>query len=205
MTTEAGFLLYATLYRLTVLAVGALSIWLGFRLFSNAGGSKAKTADNTGSASAEGGGFKLALTSVLPGTYFALFGTVIIGLMLWKGEPQLLRQELKELTAQGGGKTVTTTVMRGNIELEWKKLNKPGITLAEAAEIMGSIARLLRQENRIGEALSMAKLAALYGAEENKAEHLVLVKELLGLLRADGNAEEAAAADATLNDLEQKR
>jgi hypothetical protein len=35
MTVSAGFLIYAALYRLTVLAVGALSIWLGFRLFSN--------------------------------------------------------------------------------------------------------------------------------------------------------------------------
>uniref|UniRef100_UPI004056FF68 hypothetical protein n=1 Tax=Candidatus Electronema sp. TaxID=2698783 RepID=UPI004056FF68 len=69
MTASAGFLIYAALYRLTVLAVGALSIWLGFRLFSNAASKKAD-----GAASAEGGGFKLALTSLLPGTYFALFG-----------------------------------------------------------------------------------------------------------------------------------
>lgn len=48
MDNSAGFLIYAALYRLTVLAVGALSIWLGFRLFSTAGSKKAE-----GSASAE--------------------------------------------------------------------------------------------------------------------------------------------------------
>ncbi len=67
MSDSTVFLLYAALYRLTVLAVGALSIWLGFRLFSNA--SKNNGAAD-GSASAEGRGFKLAFTNLLPGTYF---------------------------------------------------------------------------------------------------------------------------------------
>ena len=188
MTVSAGFLFYAALYRLTVLAVGALAIWLGFRLFNNVG---SKADDSAGSVSAEGNGFKLSLTSILPGTYFALFGTAIIIIMLWKGEPHFLYRELKELTDQGG-RIITTTELRTNIELEWKKLDKPGITLAEAAETMGTIAILLRQENRIGEAVAMAKLAALYGREEDKARHLALLAELL---RANGNEEEAAKTE----------
>jgi hypothetical protein len=64
MTVSAGFLFYVALYRLTVLAVGALSIWLGFRLFNKVG---SKTDDSAGSVSAEGNGFKLNLTSILPG------------------------------------------------------------------------------------------------------------------------------------------
>jgi hypothetical protein len=190
MNDSTGFLIYAALYRLTVLAVGALSIWLGFRLFSNASKNNG-AADGSGSASAEGGGFKLAFTNLLPGTYFALFGTVIIGMMLWKGEPQFLQQELKELTDKGS-RTVTTTAMRGSMELEWKKLDKPGITLAEAAGTMGTLAKVLRQENRIGEAISLAKLAALYDKDENKASHLKLLAELL---RANGNDEEAVRAE----------
>ncbi|MCI5190341.1 MAG: hypothetical protein D3905_11240 [Candidatus Electrothrix sp. AS4_5] len=102
MTVSAGFLIYAALYRLTVLAVGALAIWLGFRLFNKA---ESKAYDSTGSASAEGGGFKLRLTSILPGTYFALFGTVIISTMLWKGEPQLSEKQLAE---QPGKTTVSS-------------------------------------------------------------------------------------------------
>ncbi len=191
------FLIYATLYRLTVLAVGALSIWLGFRLFSTAGSKKAE-----GSASAEAGGVKLTLTNLLPGTYFALFGTVIIGMMLWKGEPQFLQQELKELTAQGS-KSTATTAIRGSMETEWNNLDKAGIT-TEAAETMGNLAKLLRQENRFGEALSMAKLAATYGTAEKKAKHVALMKELLILLREKGNTEEVAAASAALNALEEK-
>ncbi|CAK8720036.1 MAG: hypothetical protein CDV28_12913 [Candidatus Electronema aureum] len=193
MTTDTGFLLYAALYRLAVLAVGALSIWLGFRLFSNA---KQENSSADGSVSAEGGGFKLAFTNLLPGTYFALFGTVIISVMLWKGEPQFFQQELKELTK--GEKTVTTTELRTSIELEWKKLDKSGITLAEAAETMETIAKLLRQENRIGEAVAMAKLAALYGKEEGRAERLDLLAELL---RANGNEEEAVQTEQAAESL----
>ncbi|WP_417910996.1 hypothetical protein [Candidatus Electronema sp. PJ] len=198
MTVPAGFLIYAALYRLTVLTVGALSIWLGFRLFSNASGSKGKTVDNAGSASAEAGRVKLAFTNLLPGTYFALFGTAIIGIMLWRGEPQFLQQELKELTGNSDSRTVETTVMRGIIEFEWKKLDKPGITLAEAAETMGNIAKLLRQEHRIGEALSMAKLAVLYGKEEDKAKHLDLLAELL---RKNGHEEEAVKTEQAAESL----
>ncbi len=88
MTASAGFLIYAALYRLTVLAVGALSIWLGFRLFSTAGSKKAD-----GSASAEAGGVKLTFTNLLPGTYFALFGTALISVMLWKHGPPQLEQK----------------------------------------------------------------------------------------------------------------
>jgi hypothetical protein len=190
MTDSAGFFMYAALYRLAVLAVGALAIWLGFRLFNNAGNQRTIESE-AGSVNAEGDGCKVNLTNILPGTYFALFGTVIISIMLWKGEPQFFQQELKELTAEGS-KQIRTTGLRGSIELEWKKLDKPGITLAEAAETMGTIASLLCQENRIGEAVALAKLAALYGKEEDRAEHLDLLAELL---RANGDEEGAAKTE----------
>ena len=195
MTASAGFLIYAALYRLTVLAVGALSIWLGFRLFSNA--SKNNGAAD-GSASAEGGGFKLALTSLLPGTYFALFGTVIISIMLWRGEPQL---DQKNVVASGekGIRVEQTSSSRFdcNINLddmaqEWETLGTSGLTLAEAAGPLHKIACYYGKENRIGEAAALARLAALYGKEEGKAEHLALLAELL---RANGDEEEAAKTE----------
>ncbi len=58
MTVTTGFLIYATLFRLAVLGVGALAVWLGYRLFVQdpiGGGSKGGET----SASAEGGGFNL--------------------------------------------------------------------------------------------------------------------------------------------------
>ena len=194
MPDSTVFLIYAALYRLTILAVGALSIWLGFRLFSTAGSKKAD-----GSASAEGGGFKLTLTSLLPGTYFALFGTAIISVMLWKyGPPQLDQKNVVESGEKGirveqtSSSRVDSNINLNGIDQEWKKLDKPGLTLADAADPLSNIARIWQKENRIGEAVAMAKLAALYGKKESKAEHLQLLAELL---RANGDEEEAVQAE----------
>ena len=195
MAISAGFLIYAALYRLTVLTVGALSIWLGFRLFNNAGG---KTDDRAGSANAEGGGFKLTLTSILPGTYFALFGTVIISIMLWKGEPQLVQKNILESGDKGirleqtSSSRVDCKINLDGIDQEWKKLDQPDITLKDAACPLSNIARIWQKENQLGGAIAMAKLAALYGRGENKAEYLDLLAELL---RANGNEEEAAKTE----------
>ncbi|MGR0481859.1 MAG: hypothetical protein ACTFAL_10790 [Candidatus Electronema sp. V4] len=145
MTASAGFLLYAALYRLTVLAVGALAIWLGFRLFSNASKNNG-TAD--GSASAEGGGFKLAFTNLLPGTYFALFGTVIISVMLWKGEPpQLEQKSVTEKTDKGEVQFRSQLTRQDEFNLDGPAASeeKSGITPTEAAEMMDAIAKLLRK------------------------------------------------------------
>ena len=194
MTVSAGFLIYAALYRLTVLAVGALAIWLGFRLFNKA---ESKAYDSTGSASAEGGGFKLRLTSILPGTYFALFGTVIISTMLWKGEPQWNEKQIVE---QPGKATVfSERLMRedcrsniNGISSEWETLGKPGLTLTEAAGPLHRIACYYWSKNRIGEATALANLAAQYGREEDQAEYLDLLAKLL---RTNGDEDGAAKVE----------
>ncbi|MGX9727367.1 MAG: hypothetical protein ACTFAK_08625 [Candidatus Electronema sp. VV] len=144
MTHESGFLIYAALYRLTVLAVGALSIWLGFRLFSTAGSKKVE-----GSASAEAGGVKLTLTNLLPGTYFALFGTALISVMLWKhGPPQLEQKTVVETTDKGEVRSEIQQMRyhnESNLDGPAASREKSGITEAEAAEMMDAIAKLLRK------------------------------------------------------------
>uniref|UniRef100_UPI0040575F7A hypothetical protein n=1 Tax=Candidatus Electronema sp. TaxID=2698783 RepID=UPI0040575F7A len=200
MDNSTLFLIYAALYRLTVLAVGALSIWLGFRLFSNAGSKKAE-----GSASAEAGGVKLTFTNLLPGTYFALFGTVIISVMLWKyGPPQLNEKNVVEL--RGKATVSSEKLMRAagcqsnldSVEPEWKKLSQPGMTLTDAAGPLHKIACYYGNKNRIGEAAALAKLAALYGKEKSKAEHLQLLAELL---RANGDEDEALKTEQAADSL----
>lgn len=98
MTADVGVLIYLTLYRLTVLLIGALSIWLGFRLFLHSADQQGSE-NKTSSVDAEAGGFKLTLTNFLPGTYFALFGTVLIGIMLWRSPPQFNRMKDRGRTA----------------------------------------------------------------------------------------------------------
>lgn len=84
MGLSTSFLIYATLIRLAVIAAGALIIVLGYRLFLQG----LEVRDET-DASIEGGGFKLSLKNAAPGTCFALFGAVLISVMVVQGSPEL--------------------------------------------------------------------------------------------------------------------
>ncbi len=189
-----------------MLAVGALSIWLGFRLFNTAR-NEGRIADSAGSVRAKSGGIKLAMTNILPGTYFALFGTVIIGMMLRQSPPQMSMKDIKETPDTGttmrttlnirtdsdihldGSLRQTAPKEQAAIDREWEKLDKPDLTLEQAAQSFSNIARIWQRENRIGEAVAMARLAALYGTGEKRADYLYLLAELL---TANGDKEKAA-------------
>ncbi|XCN71904.1 MAG: hypothetical protein Q3M24_16565 [Candidatus Electrothrix aestuarii] len=214
MSSSTEFLLYVTVYRLSVLAIGALSIYLGFRLFHNAAGSRETPVDSAGTASAEGGSFKLTMTSILPGTYFALFGTVIIGIMLWEGQPEMLRKEVVETKAQNGSESKSLkeesyrdpkvnldAVPVSALEQEWKTLGKSGAIQADAAVPFVNIARAWQEEGRVGEALAMARLAYLYGPELGKAGYRSLLVELM---EAGGKAQDVESSCANLEKLRQK-
>ena len=223
MSGSTEFLLYVTVYRLSVLAIGALSIYLGFRLFVRPPG-QANSAGEASSAGVQAGEFKLRVTNFLPGIYFALFGTVLIGIMLWQGPPQLKTEDVHEKTAFGEKTTSRAAVRRDdNIHLdgasrqersdlraeskvsldqEWKMLDKPGMIEAETAVPLANIAREWKKEGRLGEALAMARLAYLYGPENDKAAYLSLFADLL---EADGKVQDAADARAKLEELRHKK
>lgn len=183
MTITTGFLIYVTLFRLTVLAVGALMVYLGFRLFIESSNENNK--EPMSSASAEGAGFKVTLTNFWPGTYFVLFGTVIIGIMLWQGTPELIMKELKDVTeaSKGSGNVISTefrirsSESDTDIDQQWDKLFEPGLILPNMAQPLSNIARIWQQQGRTGEALAMARLAVK--SEENNPAYLALYAELL--------------------------
>jgi hypothetical protein len=189
MDINTGFFIYATLFRLTIVAVGAGSIVLGYRLFVRDPIGQGKT-----SAIAEAGGFKLTLRNFWPGAYFALFGTVIIGIMLWQGNPELILRELRVTKDKQGNEVVTVsrqTEVRGdeaenNILENWKKLSDPNLPLEQAAHAIHAIARIWKNEQRTGEALAFAKLAARIKPKE--AEYLALLAELF---QANGEPDKA--------------
>lgn len=81
--TEVGvdhFIIYSlTIYKVASLGVGAILCFLGYRLFlagvwGAAGDLEVKFRKNS-----------LVLKSAAPGTFFALFGTVVIAFTIWKG------------------------------------------------------------------------------------------------------------------------
>ncbi|MCW5201786.1 hypothetical protein VU12_02475 [Desulfobulbus sp. US4] len=215
MTLSTEFLLYVALYRLTVLAIGALSIYLGFRLFHRFP-DRHQRGPETASAEVEAGGFKMSMHDFWPGVYFALFGTALVGLMLWQGAPQLTLQDIRETTATGT-KTTNTVDVRFDpavqlgrpqsqtasdeetaVAQELAKLDKLGLTRAGAAEPLSNLARIWQKEGRVGEAVAMARLAYLYGPEIDKTAHLALFADLL---EANGEMQKAAEARVELDNL----
>ena len=205
MSGSTEFLLYVTVYRLSVLAIGALSIYLGFRLFQRP---VEQACSGTGkpTAEVETAGFTVRLIDVWPGAYFALFGTILIGIMLWQGPPEMTETltETEAIKDKPASKVVSRQI-RGSaeidVEAEWKRLDKPGLSLAEAAEPLTNIAEIWHKEGRIGEALAMTRLAYLYGPEDDKAVYLTLFADLL---EENGEMEKAADARAALEKMRQK-
>jgi len=161
MDVTTGFLIYVTLFRIAIIAVGLISILVGYLLFIKDPVGQGKT-----TASIEKGGFKVTLKNFWPGVYFAAFGTAIIGIMLWQGNPELLIEELKtardNTRIDEGSNTAMKIAIRGgcnDIDSCWALLSDPQMELAKAAQPISQIAAIWRKEGRKSEALTMARLA----------------------------------------------
>ncbi len=79
MDSKALIILSLTSYKLISLIAGSVVVYLGYRLFAKG------IWGNAGNLEAEFGDNKLLLKKAAPGTFFALFGTVIISITLYKG------------------------------------------------------------------------------------------------------------------------
>ena len=79
MSDNSWIVFSLTFYKVCSPSVGLAFAYMGYLLFrsgvwGNAGDLKANYGDN-----------KLVLKSAAPGTFFALFGTIVIGVTVWKG------------------------------------------------------------------------------------------------------------------------
>lgn len=120
MDLSISFLIYATLFRLAVIAAGVLIIVLGYRLFL-----QGLASSDESDASIEGGGFKLTLKNAAPGTSFALFGAVLISAMVIQGSPEL------DITSAGPG-AAPASLLQGAGSLRLRGDN--GIAVTSPAE-----------------------------------------------------------------------
>ncbi|KPA11067.1 Chs5p-Arf1p binding [Candidatus Magnetomorum sp. HK-1] len=82
-----GFLGYLASYRLSIIAVGALCVMLGYRLFCK--GLYPHSEIESSEFLAKIGETELSLTSAGPGLFFALFGVAVISIMLFQGNPEI--------------------------------------------------------------------------------------------------------------------
>jgi len=83
-----GFLGYLTAYRLSVIGVGALSISFGYRLFCK--GMYPYSEAEATEFQAKIGDSEFSLTSAGPGLFFALFGVIVISVMIAQGNPEIM-------------------------------------------------------------------------------------------------------------------
>jgi hypothetical protein len=76
---QAAIVIGVILYKLTCLIVGLAICFMGYRLFL----ADVKTGLSDASVSWKGAAFSLQRAA--PGTFFALFGAVVISVTVWKG------------------------------------------------------------------------------------------------------------------------
>ena len=110
MSTEASIIFGVTLYKLACLFIGFGFCWMGYRLFvngiwGNAGDFEAQFKDN-----------KLIMKRAAPGTFFALFGAIIVSLTILKG------LDFKSYTSVGPRPIIPTKTSEEPLKLP----DKPG-------------------------------------------------------------------------------
>lgn len=216
MALTESFLLYAALYRLTIIGAGALSIALGYRLFLRG----ITLAGDGTSAAAEAGGVKLSVAGAAPGTCFALFGAALIVAMVVQGSPELALQGAGQTAAHTplssrsvelnvrlkGGQGESALVAQANREADaasergdlsgaiavyGRALSASGVSADEIATVAGHIARLYLMQKRIPEALALSRLAVQVAADDPDN-----LEALAAAAKAAGEHQEAQAAAA---------
>jgi tetratricopeptide (TPR) repeat protein len=211
MEVTTAFLLYATLFRLAVIGAGIASIVLGYRLFVTG-----VSQDKPTAAEVKAGVVQFVLRNAAPGTVFALFGGVIISLMVTQGNPELVVEEIQQVGSQSDPGITRRTQLKGSadgvpeglaafkvlasfaaerrrqgdatgaVAAYARALAMPQVSLAEAAPVMSAIADLYLEQERGEEALPLARLAAGLNPDDPSS-----LDTLARVLLARGNTQEA--------------
>lgn len=109
----SGFFLYATVFRLAIIAAGTVSILLGYRLFTIGSQTKKETSSET-TFEAKVAGLEFALKNAAPGAFFALFGVIIISVMLVQGNPELTFKSFSDAQRASGLPQSSEITLRGD-------------------------------------------------------------------------------------------
>ena len=211
-----GFLVYAALFRLAIIATGVAAIVLGYKLFL-----RGVMGEGGTNVNAEAGQIKLTLDNAGPGGVFALFGAGIIIVMLSQGSPELLMRNVEQFNASqsktGTGRLVTQEMQMksGNhnevpqrfeqILNEGKRLQQAGdieaaitaynkaLSESEAPFILNELAWIYREQQRLDEALVLARAATTIDQKDPKCFDTLA---LILLDRKEHKAAEQAAEKA---------
>jgi tetratricopeptide (TPR) repeat protein len=172
MQTTSLFLVYLILFRLAIILAGVISIYLGYRLFAK--DLRPHGSGGTTEFKAQIATYGFTLKNAAPGTCFALFGIVLVSVMLAQGGPELTLKNLKD--SSKAGITAGEMRLRGDENTNLKTLTLEGLyyekrqdreravsayqaALALMAEPMNNLAWLYLEEGRAKEALPISQMA----------------------------------------------
>jgi len=104
-------LIYLLTIRLTTLAIGAMALFLGYRLLIQQSfpQSDSKQTNNSGSVSAGVGDAKFEMKNVASGIFFAGFGTFLIIVTIFSNPPQINIKNSEEISKENGKSTHINT------------------------------------------------------------------------------------------------
>lgn len=154
MSEIFGFYIYAAIIKLALIGAGAMSIFLGFRLFVAGVGT-----GEAGALQADARQLTLRLEQAAPGTCFALFGAALVASVAWNAAPSY---EAERSPSHSGSDKLK---MRGDVALNRigeyaAALSNGALTLREAAPLLAGLAALLIElGERDAEAKAYAQLA----------------------------------------------
>jgi tetratricopeptide (TPR) repeat protein len=125
-------LIYLLMSRLAILTAGVVSVFLGYKLFCRGiGASRSSGSDSTIESSVVGVRFLLKNTA--PGTAFALFGAILIVVMLIQSSPSVTLETVSKWKASTESQQSETNeqaeklVLRGNEQDSMPSLTAQGV------------------------------------------------------------------------------
>ena len=129
MESNPYFLIYAAIFRISIILAGIVAIVLGYKLFCK--GIWPKKDERNTSAKIATGPFKFNVKNGAPGIFFAMFGAIIICAMLVNGIPVSI-VEISDTQ-----KKITT---RGDVDMlkeqmTVKELNEQGVKFEQEGDI----------------------------------------------------------------------
>lgn len=172
MSLVSMFLIYVIVFRLAIIATGATAIVLGYRLFCRG---LLATGHEGSSFDVRAAGSRFVLTNAAPGTGLALFGAIIVVVMLLQGSPTLTWEMLKKASTTSAGVEAGSGTERITLR------GIGGDTLREVT-LQG---RYLEEHGSKAEAIEAYEKAVSMIAEP--------LNDLAWLYQSDGKTEEAAA------------
>ena len=183
-------IIYLAVFRISIIFVGAMSIFLGYKLFVKG---ITSSGESDSGIEASIGGTQFNLTNAAPGTLFALFGIIVISTMIVDSPPEV----------SYGNKTQTNSVAVGNevsqSSEEWAvrggNSGEEGSTLDAAlnnkedkklAVLLNNYAWKIYKEGDVDSAAIYARLAYSYDPE-----HANIIDTLAELLFEQSRFSEA--------------